>query len=109
MSNQSCLFGVSSMCASHPDQPLQYFCLDCETKCICAECVIHGIHKGHEVLAIKKAYPLLQSKISSLSVELRDRAAELCGLSQSWERKQREMLSFQEQLKQRLQVFFFFF
>lgn len=47
--------GVSSLCPSHPDEPLQYFCLDCESKCVCAECVIHGMHKGHECLSVKKA------------------------------------------------------
>ena len=64
---------MTTMCPAHPEEPLAYFCLDCECKCICAECVIHGLHKGHEVLSVKKAYPLLQSKVSSLSVELRER------------------------------------
>lgn len=100
------IHGVSSMCPSHPDEPLQYFCLDCECKCICAECAIHGLHKGHEVLSVKKAYPLLQSKVASLNVELRERVTELNGVAQSWERKQREMLNTQEQMKLKLQEHF---
>lgn len=100
------IHGVTSMCPSHPDEPLQFFCLDCECKCICAECALHGLHKGHEVLSVKKAYPLLQSKVASLNVELRERVTELNGVAQSWERKQREMLNTQEQMKLKLQEHF---
>ncbi|CAD7960573.1 unnamed protein product [Amoebophrya sp. A25] len=99
---RSGIASVTSFCPSHPEEPLHYFCLDCECKCICSECVIHGAHKGHEVLSVTKAYPLLQSKVSSLNVEMRERVAELNSISQGWERKQREMLQVQEQMKQKL-------
>lgn len=40
-----------------------YFCFDCRGNCICAECVIHGIHKNHEVKTIKRAYPIIKDQI----------------------------------------------
>ena len=32
---------------------------DCMSDCICPECVIHGVHKNHEVQTIRKAYPII--------------------------------------------------
>ena len=36
------------------------------SKCICAECVVHGIHRNHEVLNIKKAYLLIYNKTQEI-------------------------------------------
>ena len=36
-------------CLEHPEEEISYFCFDCLTDCICPECVIHGVHKNHEV------------------------------------------------------------
>ena len=41
----------SNICNDH-GEPITYLCLDCMSKCICAECVVHGIHRNHEVLNI---------------------------------------------------------
>ena len=54
------------ICKEH-GEPITYLCLDCMTNCICPECVVHGIHKNHEVLNIKKAYPLIYNKTQDLS------------------------------------------
>ena len=54
------------ICKEH-GEPITYLCLDCMTNCICPECVVHGIHKNHEVLNIKKAYPLICNKTQDLS------------------------------------------
>lgn len=48
-------------CKEHPEDPLQFFCLQCEreknySECICAECALHGAHKGHDVVSVRKAY-----------------------------------------------------
>ena len=54
------------ICKEH-GEPITYLCLDCMTSCICPECVVHGRHKNHEVLNIKKAYPLIYNKTQDLS------------------------------------------
>lgn len=64
-------------CKHHPDEPLQFFCLDCETECICAECAVHGEHKDHEVLNVKKAYQNLCNKVESLLDVAKTRVEEL--------------------------------
>ena len=41
-------------------------CKICDPKskfsnCICPECIIHGIHKDHDVKTLKKAYPIIKN------------------------------------------------
>lgn len=49
-------------CPVHPEDPLQFFCLTCETEeCICAECAVHGAHRGHDVLNVRHAHKQLAS------------------------------------------------
>ena len=31
-------------CKTHPDEYITYYCFDCQSSPICAECVIHGVH-----------------------------------------------------------------
>ena len=57
---------IKQLCKEH-SEPLTYLCLDCMSNCVCAECVVHGIHKNHEVLNIRKAYPLIYKKLEDLS------------------------------------------
>ena len=55
-----------STCKEHGEL-LNYLCLDCMSNCVCSECVVHGLHRNHEVLNIKKAYPLIYNKLQDLS------------------------------------------
>jgi hypothetical protein len=50
-------------CKEHNEE-VSYFCFECMNKCICAECVVHGVHKNHDVMSIKKAYPVIVEKVS---------------------------------------------
>ena len=54
-----------NLCEEH-GEPISYLCLDCMTKCICSECIVHGAHRNHDTLNIKKAYPLIYSKVQDL-------------------------------------------
>jgi hypothetical protein len=47
------------------------------SNCVCPECVVHGIHRNHEVLNIKKAYPLIYNKMQDLSKYVNDQIKEL--------------------------------
>ncbi len=51
------------MCKEHNEE-LSYFCFDCLCRCICSECVVHGVHKNHDVMNIKRAYPLVVEKVN---------------------------------------------
>lgn len=51
---------MRGFCVDHPDEEISYYCFDCNSKCICPECIIHGIHKNHEVKTIKKSYPIVR-------------------------------------------------
>lgn len=54
---------MRAFCIEHPDEEISYFCFDCLANCICPECVIHGIHKNHEVMTVKKSYGVIKSKV----------------------------------------------
>jgi len=56
---------MRAFCIEHPDEEISYFCFDCLANCICPECVIHGIHKNHEVLTVKKSYGVIKSKVKN--------------------------------------------
>lgn len=53
-------------CEAHPDEEVKYFCFDCLTPPICSECVIHGIHKDHEVMHVKKGFPVVKAKLEEV-------------------------------------------
>ena len=50
-------------CNSHPDENVTYFCFDCLTPPVCSECVVHGIHRNHDVMHVKKSYPVIKEKL----------------------------------------------
>jgi len=64
------------LCSEH-GEPISYLCLDCMSKCICSECIVHGVHHNHDVLNIKKAYPLIYNKTQDLHKFISDKISEL--------------------------------
>ncbi|KRX06085.1 hypothetical protein PPERSA_09697 [Pseudocohnilembus persalinus] len=54
---------TNGVCQEHEDEELSYFCFDCKSNCICAECVIHGTHKNHNVKTLKKAFPEIKEQL----------------------------------------------
>ncbi len=50
---------------------VSYFCFDCLCKCICSECVVIGTHRNHDVMNIKRAYPLIVEKVNINKLEWR--------------------------------------
>ena len=57
--------GKSNICREHGES-ITYLCLDCMSKWICPKYVVHGVHRNHEVLNIKKAYPLIYNKTQEI-------------------------------------------
>ena len=76
----------SDICREH-GEPLNYLCLDCLKNCICAECVIHGVHKNHEVLNVKKAYPLIYSKTQEMGNNINSKLKKLYFTQKNIEQK----------------------
>ncbi|CAJ1340509.1 unnamed protein product [Effrenium voratum] len=60
-------------CPQHPQEPLNYFCDQCQSDCICAECCLHGAHQGHTVQCALKAAELLPRKVDDLAAALHTR------------------------------------
>lgn len=53
-------------CRDHPDEDVAYYCFDCQTKCICSECVLQGPHKGHHVKSLRKSFPMLKGRVEDM-------------------------------------------
>ena len=70
------IVNLKNLCRDH-GEPVSYLCLDCMSKCICSECIVHGIHRNHEVLNIKKAYPLILGKTQDLHRLIGDKINDL--------------------------------
>eukprot|EP01086_Lenisia_limosa_P007886 TRINITY_DN282_c0_g1_i14.p1 TRINITY_DN282_c0_g1~~TRINITY_DN282_c0_g1_i14.p1 ORF type:complete len:389 (-),score=34.75 TRINITY_DN282_c0_g1_i14:28-1152(-) len=67
---ESALNYVSYTCPFHPEETASYFCLECESHPVCAECIIHGAHQGHEALSLKKSLPIVQDRLKQLATFL---------------------------------------
>ena len=83
-------FGRSNTCKEH-GEPITYLCLDCMSQCICAECVVHGIHRNHEVLNIKKAYPLIYNKTQEIGNHIGIKIKELNTVKNNIEQKKKDI------------------
>ncbi|CAD8114474.1 unnamed protein product [Paramecium sonneborni] len=91
-----------NQCLDHPDEEVSYFCFDCNSKCICPECIIHGIHKNHEVKTIKKAYPLIRKQLEDQIEQNQQQMLYIENQKQDLEKKQIQQSSNQENM--RLQI-----
>ena len=80
----------SNICKEH-GEPITYLCLDCMSRCVCAECVVHGIHRNHEVLNIKKAYPLIYNKTQEIGNLIGNRIKELNAAQNNIEQKKKDI------------------
>merc|ERR1712137_697448 len=93
-------------CPTHPEEPLQYFCLRCQTECVCAECVLNGSHKGHDVLNVREATRGLPERVASLASSVRARAVDLGQVAERAATGRREIAEIATQQKQDLRTEF---
>ena len=78
-------------CRDHPEEEVNYFCFDCLCSPICAECVVHGSHKNHEVQTLRKAYPQIVAKTEELALQLGTKVDELQLNQQKLEARKRDL------------------
>ena len=88
--SNSNIINRKNLCNEH-GEPLSYLCLDCMSKCICSECIVHGAHRNHDVLNIKKAYPLILSKVQDLYKNICEKIKELDLSKRNIEQKKRNI------------------
>jgi hypothetical protein len=89
------------LCKEHGEE-LTYYCLDCQCRCICSECVVHGIHKNHEVMNVKRAYPFVVEKTEDLMFQVQNRIQELSNVQFSIDNKKKELVDSTNLLKQEM-------
>ena len=76
------------------------------SKCICSECVVHGVHRNHEVINIKKAYPLICDKASELIAHVDSKVKDLSNTENALELRKGEMTSIGEKCKREIKAAF---
>lgn len=106
--NMSFYPGPSSqkeICQEH-GEVISYLCFDCLSKCICSECVVHGIHRNHEVINIKKAYPLICEKAEELVSHVEDKIKDLNSADNTLQIKCGELTGLTEKCKREIKVAF---
>ncbi len=89
-------------CLEHTDELINYYCFQCNVGNICAECVIHGTHKGHDVQTLKKAYPLICSKLEDLKGSVHSKIEELISSQQKLDNGKKEIESQVGSIKKRI-------
>ena len=89
---------LKNLCRDH-GEPISYLCLDCMSKCICSECIVHGIHRNHDVLNIKKAYPLILGKTQDLHRLVGDKINELNNERRNIEQKKSDIGTINQRCK----------
>ena len=67
----------SQFCDEHGELDVTYFCLTCESRCVCTECVVHGAHAGHDVRLIRQALPIVRESMASIQDTIASRAEQL--------------------------------
>mmetsp|Transcript_29456 Transcript_29456/g.44635 ORF Transcript_29456/g.44635 Transcript_29456/m.44635 type:complete len:106 (-) Transcript_29456:1190-1507(-) len=94
--------GGGAPCPHHPDEFVSYFCFSCQCPPICAECVIHGAHQGHQVQTIRRALPEISENVEQLINTAGQKIEELSIITSKMEAKKREIHDDCQTLKMRL-------
>lgn len=93
-------------CPSHPEEDAKYFCFSCLIPPICSECVIHGIHKTHEVFNVKQALPIVQNKLEGYIPSLKIKEAQVNSSIYSQKSKMKEMNNLCQVYKENIKSMF---
>ena len=94
------------MCKNHPNEPVQYFCFDCLVPPICYECVVHGIHKTHDVQNIPTSVPIVKGRLQNAIQTMSSKADRLQGSLITINQKQGELIDKNNSIKVQLKAMF---
>jgi hypothetical protein len=89
------------VCKEHGEETT-YYCFDCMCRCICSECVVHGAHKTHQVMNVKKAYPLVIERTEDLIGQVNTRIHEVTNVQIFIENKKKELVENTNNVKQEM-------
>ena len=89
-------------CREHPEEEVNYFCFQCMCPPVCSECVVHGAHRSHDVLTLKKALPVVTARLEDLVLQVSARIDDMNVLEQRLEARKRDIADQTSTLKQQM-------
>lgn len=95
----------AQICQEH-GETISYLCFDCSNKFICSECAVHGSHKNHDVIHLKRAYPLICNKTNEVVNNVNDKVKELNEINKIVNSKKNEIVNLNDKCKREIQVAF---
>ncbi|KAL4468677.1 hypothetical protein ABPG74_005180 [Tetrahymena malaccensis] len=94
------------ICKDHDDEEVNYFCFDCKNVCICPECIIHGVHKDHNVKTIKKSYPIVKQILEDYKFDLENSMTTINNKKEAVYQQKNEIQQIQKNLKLEIMTVF---
>ncbi len=88
---QQYLNNKKEFCKEHNEEAT-YYCLDCLCRCICSECVVNGQHKSHQVMHVKKAYPIVIEKSEDIMFQVNNRIKDITSVHNFLEGRKKEIV-----------------
>lgn len=86
------------ICREHNEEAT-YYCFDCLCRCICSECVVHGDHKSHQVMNVKKAFPIVIEKTEDMIFQVNSRIKDISNVENFLESRKKELVDNTNTLK----------
>jgi hypothetical protein len=93
---------VGVPCQHHPEESVSYFCFSCHCPPVCAECVIHGEHQGHQVQTLRRAYPAISEQFEALLHTVNQKIEELQVQEGKLEVRKREVHDSNQNIKHQI-------
>jgi hypothetical protein len=88
---QQFLNNKREICREHNEEAT-YYCLDCLCRCICSECVVNGQHKSHQVMHVKKAYPIVIEKTEDIIFQVNSRIKDISSVQIFLDTRKKELV-----------------
>ena len=94
---ESPIGSANSVCKTHAEQRLDFFCLDCHEP-VCSHCILLASHKEHSYLPMEEAHKAISGRIGTNIERLGSWEKELLGQAEVLEKAEKQLAKNQRRL-----------